>query len=136
MGRDIASVARELLAHHGAGADQEARRQLACACDEERNRDAQDWISVVFFLARTKSGAEMQSANAGQGNGTKTSEPRAKMLKVEDRSSFPLSRVEIVCPAPIVTPCAEVIVTAPPFRLMPLTNVPGLPPPPLVLRLR
>jgi hypothetical protein len=47
-------VARELLAHHGAGADEEARRQLASACDEERGRDAQHWVSVVFFLARNR----------------------------------------------------------------------------------
>lgn len=52
MGKDVASVAQDLLARFGADADEEARRQLAAACDDERNRDAQHWISVVFFLAR------------------------------------------------------------------------------------
>jgi hypothetical protein len=52
MGMDVASAARDLLARYGAGADEEARRQLASACDDERNRDAQHWISVVFFLSR------------------------------------------------------------------------------------
>jgi hypothetical protein len=52
MGRDVASVAADLLARYGAAADEEARCQLAAACDDERNRDAQHWISVVFFLAR------------------------------------------------------------------------------------
>jgi hypothetical protein len=52
MGRDVASVAQDLLARFGAGADEEARRQLASACDDERNHDAQHWVSVVFFLAR------------------------------------------------------------------------------------
>jgi hypothetical protein len=52
MGRDIASAAADLVARYGADADDEARRRLASACDDERSRDAQHWISVVFFLAR------------------------------------------------------------------------------------
>jgi hypothetical protein len=56
MGRDVASAARELLAQYGAGAGEEARRLLEAACDDERNRDAQHWVSVVFFLSRNGGG--------------------------------------------------------------------------------
>jgi hypothetical protein len=60
MGWDVASVAADLVARYGAEADEEARRRLASACDEERGRDAQHWISVVFFLAR--GGGSLRSA--------------------------------------------------------------------------
>ncbi|HEY0270288.1 MAG TPA: hypothetical protein VGC10_04780 [Sphingomonas sp.] len=56
MGRDIASVAADLVARFGDAADEEARRQFASARDDERGRDAQHWISVVFFLARNPDG--------------------------------------------------------------------------------
>ena len=52
MSSDVASTATDLMTRFGAEAQEEARRQLASACDDERNRDAQHWISVVFFLAR------------------------------------------------------------------------------------
>lgn len=60
MRQDIASIADDLIARYGVDADEEARRQLASACDDERERDAQHWISVVFFLARN--GARLTTA--------------------------------------------------------------------------
>lgn len=54
MGKDVASAAADLVAKFGHDADEEARRQLDAATHDERNRDAQHWISVVFFLARNR----------------------------------------------------------------------------------
>jgi hypothetical protein len=54
MALDVASSAADLLAQFGTDADEEARRQLDAACSDDRGRDAQHWISVVFFLARNR----------------------------------------------------------------------------------
>ena len=62
MSSDVASTATDLMTRFGAEAHEEARRQLASACDDERNRDAQHWISVVFFLARN--GGTMATATS------------------------------------------------------------------------